>query len=145
LPLGITFEVVAIPSLSVVKVTTVLPVKSLTSMTVFGLSTTVIGEITIAENCEAVLTPEKPSEVPEKPGNPDNGEIVEEIEKPSNNGNNTGNGGSSSDGGNNKPNKVDTSNKLPQTGEEYFLYMISLGFMLLAAGSVLIFRQRKKV
>jgi len=104
-----------------------------------------IGEITIAENCEAVLTPEKPSEVPEKPGNPDNGEIVEEIEKPSNNGNNTGNGGSSSDGGNNKPNKVDTSNKLPQTGEEYFLYMISLGFMLLAAGSVLIFRQRKKV
>lgn len=71
--------------------------------------------------------PNKPTE-PVNPSNPgDNGNVdkPENAEKP-------GSGNEFESG------------KLPQTGEEQFMYMIALGVLLLAAGGIVLYRQRRK-
>ena len=95
--------------------------------------------------------PEEPGE-PGKPGEP-NPEKPEEPGKPGGaekpvNPNKPGNGDSSTPGGkkpvNGESSKVPTGNKLPQTGEESFRYMIALGVLFIIGGGTILMRQRKK-
>ena len=66
-------------------------------------------------------------------------------EKPGEPGDNNNNGSVSPLSGN-KPGSGNTNNtgKLPQTGEEQFMYMIALGTLFLAIGAIVLFRQRRR-
>lgn len=112
------------------------------------------------EKPEEPSEPEEPGEPgepnePEEPEDPDTGELGDGEEKPEEPGDDEepgkdGNkpekpsepGGVLGDGGE-KPGKPSTGNQLPQTGEENFLLIFSLGFVLLAIGGFILFRQRK--
>ena len=119
---------------------------------------------------EVEIGPDKPE--PEKPGdgeddsNGDNGESNgggdntdngnNDTNPPAGNGNGTDTGSKTptGDGNNGNVNSTDTNgnksdsgsktDKLPQTGEEHYMYMIALGTLLLAAGASVLYRQRRK-
>lgn len=119
---------------------------------------------------EVEINPDKPE--PEKPGdgeddsNGDNGESNgggdntgndnNDTNPPAGDGNGTDTGSKTptGDGNNGNVNSTDTNgnksdsgsktDKLPQTGEEHYMYMIALGTLLLAAGASVLYRQRRK-
>lgn len=114
-----------------------------------------IGQITATDSCMATLIPGTPEEPdPETPGtpgepNPENPEKPKPSEPGDKDSNKPGDGGKDpqkpgADGNAGSGTKVDSSGKLPQTGEEQLLYMIALGFLLLAAGGVILFRPRRE-
>ena len=77
--------------------------------------------------------PETPG--PETPGDDNNTPGGNNINTP-------GNG--DKPGSNNVSGQANNQNKLPQTGEELFMYMIALGGLFLVAGGTVLFRQRRK-
>ena len=83
-------------------------------------------------NITNTLNPVEPGE-PTGPVETENPNKPTEPSKPGDNGNID------------KPGSGDTSGsgKLPQTGEEQFKYMIALGVLLLVAGGIVLFRQRR--
>lgn len=132
-----------------------------------------VADLPVTDSCEATVTPKGDSGTnPPTPPDGGNGEEVippnpnpetpgggDGVSPPGSGGDDNGNvdppgAGNGGTGvkppgsGNNgdKPGSGNTNNgaKLPQTGEEQFMYMIALGILFLAAGSVVLFRQRRK-
>ncbi len=126
-----------------------------------------MGSLTVTDSCTATINPEVPEEPeepvdpedPNQPGKPDDGEDPNEPGEPDDGvkgpnqpgqpGDGTEDPNAPGTGGSIDPDQpdqnVDSSNKLPQTGEEQFMYMIALGLLFLTAGGVILFRQRRKV
>lgn len=95
-----------------------------------------VAELSVTDSCEGVVTPDYDRWVlddgDDKPGTP-GGDGSDKPTKPGDEAGEKGDGGT-------KP-----GSKLPQTGEESFLLMLSLGFILLATGGFILFRQRREI
>ncbi|MHA6260257.1 collagen binding domain-containing protein [Sporosarcina sp. CAU 1771] len=117
------------------------------------------GEITVSDTCTAIITPVINAEEPTEPIDP---EIPTKPSEPGKPNPEDPNGGELGDGGNKpgnndgskpeQPNKPgnsgqlgDDGDKLPQTGEEKMLFLLTLGFLLLVAGGMLLLPRRKGI